>query len=53
MSKQIIRLNERQLRQIVKESVKKAGHLYWKDDDGTIHTNSKETWRGVPGTTFI
>lgn len=30
-----------------------AGHFYFKDDDGTVHTSSKETWRGVPDTTFI
>lgn len=30
-----------------------AGHYYYKDDDGTVYTSSKETWRGVPDTTFI
>jgi len=52
-----IRLNESQLHRVIKESVKKVlkegGHLYWKDENGVAHTNSKETWRGVPGTTYI
>ena len=30
-----------------------AGHIYHKDEDGNIWTNSKETYRGVPGSTFI
>lgn len=30
-----------------------AGHLYGHTDDGTPFTNSKETYRGVPGTVFI
>ena len=30
-----------------------AGHIYFKDDEGNIHTNSKQTYRGVPGSIFI
>ena len=37
------------LRKILKE----GGHIFHQDEDGTVHTNSKETWRGVPGTTYI
>lgn len=33
--------------------INEGGHLYHQDDDGTIYTNSKERYRGVPGTTFI
>lgn len=52
------KLNESQLRNIIKESIKKvlresAGHLYFHDEEGRPYTNSKETWRGVPGTTYI
>lgn len=68
MNKKLIRLTESDLHRIVKESVKKVlkegairrnrmlkegGHLFHQDDDGTVHTNSKQTWRGVPGTKFI
>ena len=52
-----IRLTESQLHKAIKESVNKilneGGNIYFKDDDGHIHTNSKDTWRGVPGTTYI
>ena len=52
-----IRLTEGDLHRIVKESVAKllneGGHLYHKDDDGSIWTNSKDTYRGVPGSTYI
>ena len=45
------------LDKIVAESVKKVlnegGHLYYKDEDGNVHTNSKETYRGVPGSVYI
>ena len=55
--KQVIRLTESDLRNIIKETVnkvlKEGGHLYGKYDDGTPFTNSKEKWRGVEGTTFI
>lgn len=56
--KQVIRLNESQLKQIVTESVKRvlketAGHLYYKDDEGNPHTNSKELYRGVKGAIFV
>ena len=54
---QKIRLTELDLHRIVKESVKKilkeSGHLYGHSEDGKPFTNSKQTWRGVKGTTFI
>jgi hypothetical protein len=69
MNKKLIRLTESDLHRIVKESVKRvlrenkvrtnrrtikeSGHLYGHFDDGTPFTNSKDTWHGVPGTTFI
>ena len=66
--KKLIRLTESDLHRIVKESVnrilrensrrksrmiKEGGHLYHKDEDGNVWTNSKETYRGVPGSTYI
>jgi len=30
-----------------------AGHIYFKDENGNVFTNSKETYRGVAGSTFI
>lgn len=30
-----------------------GGHLYHKGEDGKVYTNSKETYRGVPGSVFI
>lgn len=55
--KKIIRLTESDLHRIVKKCVNKTlnegGHLYWKDDEGNPHTNSKDKWHGVEGTTFI
>jgi len=55
--KQIIRLTESDVHRIVKESVSKilneGGHLYHKDEDGNVWTNSKETYRGVPGSVYI
>lgn len=63
-----MRLTESDLQRIVKESVKRIlrensrrksrmikedGHLYHKDEDGNVWTNSKETYRGVPGSTYI
>jgi hypothetical protein len=64
MNKKIIRLTESDLHRIVKESVKRVlrensriikegGNLYHKDEDGNVWTNSKETYRGVPGSTYI
>lgn len=51
------RLTESQLRSIIRESVREimetAGHLYSKDDDGNVYTNSNATWHGVDGTIFI
>ena len=45
------------LNRVIKESIKRVlregGHLYHKDEDGNIYTNSKESYRGVPGTTYI
>lgn len=55
--KRTIRLRESELRRMISESVKKVlmegGHLYYKDEDGKVHTNSKETYRGVPGSVYI
>ena len=55
--RQRIRLTESDLHRIVRESVKRVlregGHLYGHDDNGTPFTNSKETYRGVPGSTYI
>ena len=55
--KKTIRLTESDLHRVIRESVKRvikeAGHLYWTDDDGTPHTNSKELWRGVPNAIFV
>ena len=68
MKKKLIRLTEGDLRRIVNNSVKRAlrensrrkkrmvseaGHIYYKDEDGNVYTNSKETYRGVPGSTYI
>lgn len=36
-----------------KQRISEAGHLYGRYEDGTPFTNSKDTWRGVKGTTFI
>lgn len=36
-----------------KKRINEGGHLYGHNEDGTPFTNSKETWRGVKGTTFI
>lgn len=55
--KRTIRLTESDLHRIIEESVKRimneGGHIYFRDEDGVPHTNSKETFRGVPGSTFI
>ena len=55
--KKLIRLTESDLHQIIKESVNKilneGGYLYHKDEDGNVWTNSKETYRGVPGSVYI
>ena len=55
--KKIIRLKESELRRMISESVRRVlnegGHLYHKDEDGNVWTNSKETYRGVPGSTYI
>lgn len=63
-----IRLTESQLHRVIKESVKRVlnetknrkhkqinegGNLYWHDENGTPHTNSRKTYRGVPETVFI
>ena len=29
-----------------------GGHISYQDEDGTIHTNSKDTYRGVPSSKF-
>lgn len=36
-----------------RQHISEAGHLYGHYEDGTPFTNSKDTWRGVKGTTFI
>lgn len=55
--KQVIRLTEldlhRIVRQCVNEALNEAGHLYYKDEDGSIYTNSKDLWHGVEGAIFI
>ena len=59
--KQTIRLTESELRGMIQETVKEvlkeklteAGHIYFKDDEGNIHTNSRQTYRGVPGSILI
>ena len=52
-----IRLNESTLHKIIKESVKRvlreSGHLYWRDEEGVAHSNSKTYYRGVPGALFV
>lgn len=35
------------------EKINEAGHLYYKDKDGHVYTNSKETYRGVQDSVFI
>lgn len=50
------RISESIMRKMgLKKSVKlnEAGDLYGHYEDGTPFTNSKNTWRGVEGTTFI
>ena len=55
--KQRIRLTEKGLHRIVRkcinEALNESGHLFWRDEDGVPHTNSRETWHGVKGTVFI
>lgn len=50
-------ITESRLRGLIREAVKnvlmEGGHLYHKDEDGNVWTNSKETYRGVPGSTYI
>lgn len=45
------------LQRIIKESVKRVlregGNIYWRDEDGVAHTNSKDLYRGVPGAIFV
>lgn len=52
-----VHITEGHIKKIIKESLVKilneAGNLYWKDEDGNVHTNSKSTYRGIPGTIFI
>lgn len=40
-------------RKRMERRINEGGHLYHQDDDGTIYTNSKRTYRGVPGSLFI
>lgn len=65
--KKLIRLTEGDLHRIIENSVKRilkenrrrnrmiseAGHIYHKDENGNVWTNSKDTYRGVPGSTYI
>ena len=65
--KKHIRLTEGDLHRIIENSVKRilkenrrrnrmiseAGHIYHKDENGNVWTNSKDTYRGVPGSTYI
>lgn len=55
--KNTIRLNESMLQRIIKESVKRVlregGNIYWRDEDGVAHTNSKDLYRGVPGAILV
>ena len=61
--KQKIRLTEGDLHRIIRNCINEVikenytlnegGHIYFRDEDGVPYTNSKETWRGVEGTTFI
>lgn len=52
-----MKISQTQLTNIIKESVskiiKEGGNLYATMPDGTKFTNSKKTYHGVPGTTFI
>ena len=55
--KKRIRLTESDLHRIVKESVQRilneAGHIYGHHEDGTLFTNSDQTFHGIPGSVFI
>lgn len=55
--KRIIRLTESQLRGMIQEAVNSAlnegGHLFNQNDDGSVYTNSKQTYRGVKGSKYI
>ena len=65
--KKVIKLTEGDLHRIIENSVRRilkenrrrnrmiseAGHIYHKDEDGNVWTNSKDTYRGVPGSTYI
>ena len=55
--KNLDKQNESRIRDIVRETLKRTlnegGHLYSKDEDGNVWTNSKDTYRGVPGSTYI
>ena len=44
---------ESTIRNTVSKILREGGHLYRKDAEGNVHTNSKETYRGVEGSTFI
>lgn len=56
MKKRVV-LKESQIRRIVDRAVKsvlkEGGHLYWIDDEGRLHTNSKVRWRGVKGAIYV
>lgn len=51
------RLAESKLRGMINEAVRAAlnegGNLFIQNDDGSITTNAKETYRGVKGSVFI
>lgn len=54
----LYQVNESFIRDAIREGVLKvlnemAGDYYRKDDDGEVHTDSKRTYRGIPGTIYI
>lgn len=52
-----IQLRESELKRMIAESVRRAlneaGHLYWRDEEGNAHSNSKDLYRGVPGAILV
>lgn len=57
-NKKVTHVTEGEIKRMIKEGVlntlkEMAGDLYWKDEDGEVHTTSKRSYRGIPGTTYI